>query len=87
MALVNSYHLGRLQTEDPKFPVAISWAEQQGRGTHVNVSTAAATANAPNREGAVALLEWLATDGQNQFADANFGITPRTRRCSAAGYE
>lgn len=60
------------QTEDPQFPVAISRAEQQGRGTHVDVSTAAVTANAPNREGAVALLEWLATDGQKQFADANF---------------
>ena len=37
-----------------------------------NVSTAAVTANAPNPEGAVALIEWLATDSHQQFADANF---------------
>ena len=47
-------------------------ADQDGRGAHVNVSTAAVTANAPNPAGALALIEWLATDGQQQFADANF---------------
>jgi iron(III) transport system substrate-binding protein len=72
IALANTYYLGRLLTEDPDFPVEIVWPEQDGRGAHVNVSTAAVTANAPNPEGALALIEWLATDGQQQFADANF---------------
>jgi iron(III) transport system substrate-binding protein len=72
IAIANSYYLGRLQTEDPAFPVAIAWPEQDGRGAHVNVSAGAVTANAPNPEGAKALLEWLATDGQQEFADANF---------------
>jgi iron(III) transport system substrate-binding protein len=72
VAIANSYYLGRLQTEDPAFPVAIAWPEQDGRGAHVNVSAGAVTANAPNPEGAKALLEWLATDGQQEFADANF---------------
>ncbi len=72
IALANTYYLGRLLTEDPMFPVEIVWPEQDGRGAHVNVSTAAVTANAPNPEGALALIEWLATDGQQQFADANF---------------
>jgi iron(III) transport system substrate-binding protein len=72
IALANTYYLGRLLTEDPTFPVEIVWPEQDGRGAHVNVSTAAVTANAPNPEGALALIEWLATDGQQQFADANF---------------
>jgi iron(III) transport system substrate-binding protein len=72
VAIANTYYLGRLLTEDPDFPVEIVWPEQDGRGAHVNVSTAAVTANAPNPEGALALIEWLATDGQKQFADANF---------------
>ena len=72
VAIANTYYLGRLLAEDPDFPVEIVWPEQDGRGAHVNVSTAAVTANAPNPDGALTLIEWLATDGQQQFADANF---------------
>lgn len=72
IAIANTYYLGRLLTEDPEFPVGIVWPEQDSRGTHMNVSAAAITANAPNPEGALALLEWLATKGQQQFVDANF---------------
>jgi iron(III) transport system substrate-binding protein len=72
VAIANTYYLGRLLTEDPSFPVAINWPEQDGRGTHVNVSTAAVTANAQHPAEAQLLLEWLATDGQQAFADANF---------------
>ena len=71
VALANTYYLGRLRTEDPAFPVAISWPEQDGVGAHVNISAAGVLAAAPNPEAAVALLEWLATDGQRSFADAN----------------
>ncbi len=72
VAIANTYYLGRLLTDDPSFPVEIVWPEQDGRGAHVNVSTAAVTANAPNRDNAIALLEWLATAGQAQFANVNF---------------
>ncbi|HYN31116.1 MAG TPA: extracellular solute-binding protein [Ilumatobacteraceae bacterium] len=72
IAIANTYYLGRLLTDDPEFPVEIVWPEQEGRGAHVNVSAAAVTKNAPNPEAALALLEWLATDGQQAFADANF---------------
>lgn len=72
IAIANTYYLGRLLTEDPAFPVEIVWPEQDGRGAHVNVSTAAVTANAPNPVAAQRLIEWLATDGQQAFADANF---------------
>jgi iron(III) transport system substrate-binding protein len=72
IAIANTYYLGRLLADDPDFPVEIVWPEQDGRGAHVNVSTAAVTANAPNPEAARRLVEWLATDGQSAFADANF---------------
>ena len=71
VALTNSYYLGRLLTEDPDFPVTLTWPDQSTFGAHLNVSAAAVTANAPNREAAVKLLEWLATDGQKTFSDAN----------------
>ena len=72
IAIANTYYLGRLQAEDPAFPVEIVWPEQDGRGAHVNVSSAAVTRHAPNPDAALQLLEWLATDGQQAFADANF---------------
>ncbi len=72
IAIANTYYLGRLLTDDPAFPVSIVWPEQDGRGAHVNVSTAAITKHAQNPAAAQALVEWLATDGQKAFADANF---------------
>lgn len=72
VALANSYYLGRLKAEDPDFPVAISWTEQDGVGAHTNVSTAAVTAAAPNPEAGQQLLEWLATEGMKEFSDVNF---------------
>src|SRR5918997_1457167 len=38
VGLTNSYYLGRELEEDPDFPVAPVWADQDGRGTHVNLS-------------------------------------------------
>ena len=71
VALANSYYLGRLLTEDAAFPVALTWPDQSTSGAHLNISAAAVTANAPNRENAVVLLEWLASQGQKLFSDAN----------------
>ena len=42
-------------------------------GTHVNISGAALAKNAPNRDSALKLLEFLASDeGQKLYAEANF---------------
>ena len=71
VALTNSYYLGRLLQEDPEFPVTLTWPDQETFGAHLNVSAAAVTANAPNKDEAVALLEWLATKGQKSFSDTN----------------
>ena len=38
VGLTNSYYLGRELEEDADFPVAPVWADQKGRGTHVNLS-------------------------------------------------
>jgi iron(III) transport system substrate-binding protein len=52
--------------------VALVFPDQDGVGTHVNISGAGVAANAPNRANAVAFLEYLASDeAQKIFADAN----------------
>jgi iron(III) transport system substrate-binding protein len=71
VALTNSYYLGRLLSDDKAFPVTLTWPDQATTGAHLNISAAAVTANAPNRAAAVALLEWLATKGQNLFSSVN----------------
>jgi iron(III) transport system substrate-binding protein len=73
VAITNSYYLGRLQAEDPSFPVQIFWADQGGRGTHVNISGGGVTTHAKNRAEAIRFLEWLASPGiQQRFAAVNY---------------
>src|SRR5687767_10407536 len=69
VGLANSYYLGRELEEDTAFPVAPVWADQQGRGTHVNLSgLGAVRAN----DDAVALIESLTRPEQQQvFAENN----------------
>jgi len=53
--------------------VGIIFPNQDGRGIHVNIGGAGVVAGAPNRENAVRLLEYLASDAaQENFAGANF---------------
>jgi len=72
VAIANHYYLGRLLEANPDFPVRLFWANQEDRGAHVNISGAGVTAHAPNRDNAIALLEWLSSPrGQKLFADTN----------------
>lgn len=71
VAITNHYYLGRLLQDNPEFPIQVFWTNQADRGAHVNVSGAGVTAHAPNRDNAIKLLEWLASDGQEMFASTN----------------
>jgi iron(III) transport system substrate-binding protein len=49
------------------------WPNQDGRGAHVNVSGAAVTKSAKNKEAAVKLIEFLSDDkAQNFYASSNY---------------
>ena len=74
----NHYYLAREKAADPDLNVELFWASQDGAGTHVNISGAGGVANSDNPEQAQQLIEWLATDGQNAFVDANheFPVNP-----------
>lgn len=69
-AIVNHYYWVRLsQGSDAERAVAaktvLSFPEQNGVGTHVNVTAAAVAANATHKDAAVQFIEWLTTpEGQ-----------------------
>jgi iron(III) transport system substrate-binding protein len=80
VALANHYYLGRLLADDPDFPVAPVWADQDGRGTHVNLSGFGIVKEADNVDDARELLEYLASaEAQQLFAETNseFPVNPR----------
>lgn len=71
VGITNHYYLARLLADDPDFPVLPFWANQNGRGVHVNVSGAGVSAEADDPGLATDLIEWLATDGQEEFVYGN----------------
>lgn len=71
VGVTNHYYLARKLEEDPDFPVGLVWAEQDGRGVHVNTSGGGVTEYSRHPVEAQRFLEWLATDGQSVLVDAN----------------
>jgi iron(III) transport system substrate-binding protein len=78
VAIVNTYYLARLASssnaEERRIAeqVGAFFPNQNGRGTHVNVSGAGVTRHAPNRDNAVRLIEFLAgEEAQRLFAEGN----------------
>ncbi|KAA6183420.1 Fe(3+) ABC transporter substrate-binding protein [Thiohalocapsa marina] len=82
LAVANTYYLaGMLESDDPAerepaLQMAIFWPNQpgqgDGRGTHVNVSGAAVTKAARNRDAAIRLMEFLVSpESQAWYAEAN----------------
>ena len=87
LALANTYYMGKMLTEE-KEPEQKQWADavkiafpaSPEFGTHVNISGMMLTANAPNRDNALKLMEFLASDeAQKLYADGNFEypVNPR----------
>lgn len=80
LALANTYYMGKMLTND-KEPEQKEWAKavkivfpsSPDFGTHVNVSGMLLTANAPNKDNALKLMEYLASDeAQQLYASGNF---------------
>ncbi len=79
-AIANTYYMGKMVTNTLK-PEQQQWAagiriifpDQDGHGTHVNISGAAITKSAKHRDNAIALLEFLSdTHAQEIYAEQNF---------------
>jgi iron(III) transport system substrate-binding protein len=71
IAVVNHYYLAQLLAEDPDAPIGLLWADQDGRGVHVNISGGGVTRSADDPALAQQFLEWLATDGQHTLVADN----------------
>jgi iron(III) transport system substrate-binding protein len=78
IALTNTYYLARLMRSDKPEDkavvekIAVSFPDQAGAGTHVNIAGGAVARYAPNRDAAVKFLEYLASDeAQIYFANGN----------------
>jgi len=72
VTIVNTYYLARL-LDDPKYDnLQLFWANQSGRGVHVNISGAGVVKTSKNKENAQKLLEYLSSDSaQDFYASAN----------------
>lgn len=78
IAITNTYYYARLmrskKPEDRQVAAKtrLVWPDQDGVGTHVNISGGGLVKSAPNRAHAQAFLEFLASpEAQAQFAEAN----------------
>lgn len=78
LTIANTYYLGRfLSSEDERDrelanSLKVVFPNQNGRGTHVNISGAGVTRHAPNRDHAIQFLEYLTGEfAQKLFAEGN----------------
>jgi iron(III) transport system substrate-binding protein len=72
VGLTNHYYLERELADDPDFPVAAVWADQQGRGTHVNLSGLGVVRGSDRADDARALIEYLLRPGSRRvFVENN----------------
>jgi iron(III) transport system substrate-binding protein len=80
LAFANTYYMGLMQNND-KEPEQKDWAaaskilfpSSSAMGTHVNISGMLLVKSAPDKENAIKLMEFLASDeAQKLYADANY---------------
>lgn len=78
LAIANTYYLaGMLNSDDAAereaaAKMGVFWPNQADRGTHVNISGAAVTKAAKNRDNAIKLMEFLTSDeAQRWYAEVN----------------
>ena len=86
IAITNTYYVGLLlnsaNPEEVKVgeSVGIFFPNQDGRGTHVNVSGIGVTKNAPNKENAIKFIEFVTSEEiQNIYANESFEYPVNTK--------
>jgi iron(III) transport system substrate-binding protein len=97
VTLANHYYYVRLQTskvrgeQEAAKKLTPIFPNQDGTGTHVNISGAGVMASAPHKANAIKFLEFMASDkAQNIVANANYefpavGSTPRSKELALLG--
>ena len=91
IAVVNTYYIGLMlndeNIEERKAgeSVGIIFPNQNGRGTHINISGIGVTKYAPNKENAIKLIEFLSgKEAQQTLANLNYEypINPEANKAS-----
>ncbi|WP_019506240.1 Fe(3+) ABC transporter substrate-binding protein [Pleurocapsa sp. PCC 7319] len=68
VTIANTYYLARYEDNPEVFDkVGIIFPNQEDRGSHVNISGAGLLKNAPNKDNAIAFLEYLASPKAQEF--------------------
>ena len=76
VAVINHYYMAKMLADPEQVPwaesVRVVFPNQEGRGTHMNVSGVALTKHSPNKEDAIKLMEFLSSaKGQALYAEKN----------------
>lgn len=76
IAVGNSYYYGNMLKDENQRPqaekVRLVFPNEDGRGTHINISGISLTKSAPNRDNAIRLMEFLTSpEAQRIYAEAN----------------
>jgi iron(III) transport system substrate-binding protein len=71
VGLTNHYYLARMLAEDPDFPVAPAWPDQDGAGAHTNLSGVGLVKGSDQREAATELMEHLTSPAAQREIVAN----------------
>lgn len=84
VAILNSYYMGSMLSDPEQLSTAeavdIVFPDQQGNGTHMNISGVIMTKAAPNRDNALTLMEFLSSEtAQSIYADLNheYPVNPK----------
>lgn len=86
VGIANTYYYGRLVNSKPAVAnnVKVFFADQKGKGTHVNISGAGVVKHSKNPAEAQKFIEWLSSpEAQKLYADRNFEY-PASVRVGAA---
>lgn len=91
IAVVNTYYIGlMLNDENPEErkageSVGIIFPNQENRGTHINISGIGVTKNAPHKENAIKLMEFLSEEeAQQALANSNYEYPINPKASKAA---
>lgn len=76
IAIMNHYYMGAMMANEEQRPwaeaVRVVFPDQDGRGTHMNISGIALVKSAPNRANAIKLMAFLSGDqAQRMYAELN----------------
>jgi iron(III) transport system substrate-binding protein len=78
VGLTNHYYLGRELKDDPDFPVAPAWPDQDGAGAHANLSGVGLVKGTEHRAAAIRLMEFLTSRQAQEYivASSEFAANP-----------